>query len=147
MYNFRFFLIGLVLVGSTLAQGPLKGIVVADIDNSADACNDFFTYANGTWRKSNPIPASMPRWSRRWQAGEGAKDRLREILEDVSSKGPYKSGTVDQITSDFYIACKDEALADKNGIAPVKPMLAEIDKIKTRGDVQNEIAKLALVGI
>ncbi|MBV9216576.1 MAG: M13 family metallopeptidase, partial [Acidobacteria bacterium] len=124
-----------------------RGVQLSDMDTSVQACNDFYEYANGTWRKNNPIPASMPRWSRRWEAGEKAKDRLREILEDVSSKGPYEKGTVDQLVSDFYTTCKDQALADKNGIGPIKPLLAQIDRIKTRADVERMIAELAKIGI
>src|ERR1041385_4361062 len=117
----------LLLLASAGFGQTLHGVQLADMDTGVQACENFYDYANGSWRKDNPIPASMPRWSRRWQAGEKAKDRLREILEDVSSKGPYKAGTVDQIVSDFYVTCKDEALADKNGVQPIRYLLADID--------------------
>ena len=63
----------------------LKGVEVGDIDRKADPCNDFFAYSNGRWRAENPIPASMPRWSRRWAAGEATKEQLREILEQAAA--------------------------------------------------------------
>src|SRR3954468_12527995 len=126
----RPFLILFVLISASFGQvASLRGVDLTDMDRSVDACKDFYEYANGTWRKQNPIPASMPRWSRRWEAGEKAKDRLREILEDVSSKGPYKAGTVDQIVSDFYLSCKDQTIVDKNGMEPVKARLAAVDAI------------------
>src|SRR6185503_3175615 len=54
---------------TAFAQGtPQKGVQVGDIDTKADPCTDFFEFANGKWRAENPIPASMVRWSRRWQA-------------------------------------------------------------------------------
>src|SRR6478672_2395758 len=124
MTSLRQILVYLMLVSAGFGQ-VLHGVQLADMDTSVQACDNFYDYANGTWRKQNPIPASMPRWSRRWQAGEKAKDRLREILDDVSSRGPYKAGTVDQIVSDFYKTCNDIALADKNSIGPIKPLLAE----------------------
>ena len=46
------------------------GVYVSDMDRTADPCNDFFDYANGTWRKENPIPAYMDRWSRRWKQAQ-----------------------------------------------------------------------------
>src|ERR1043165_4570692 len=113
--------------GTSVGQ---KGVFVADLDRSADPCTDFFQYANGAWRKENPIPASMPRWSRRWQAGETAKDRLKEILEEVSAKRDWPAASVEQLIGDFYGACMDTAKIDQRGAEPLKPMMAEIDKLR-----------------
>ena len=130
------------------AWGQLKGIAVADMDTGVLACDDFYNYANGKWRAQNPIPASMSRWSRRWQAGEMAKDRLRQILEDVAIKVPkddYAAGSVDRLVSDFYATCKDEELADKTGITPISPLLAKIDSAKNKADIERMIGELALL--
>ena len=58
------FAIVVLVSSSVFAQGP-KGVQVGDIDTSVAPCTDFFEYANGAWRKANPIPPSMVRWSRR----------------------------------------------------------------------------------
>src|SRR6478672_11691679 len=98
-----------LLVSLAQAQsGTLHGVEVADIDRSADACTDFYQFANGRWRAENPIPASMPRWSRRWAAGEAAKDRLHDILTEVSALPAQPKGSVEQLIGDFYGACTDE---------------------------------------
>jgi endothelin-converting enzyme/putative endopeptidase len=60
-----------MLGGMTAAQDkPLHGVNLSDMDRKVPPCNDFFEYANGSWRANNPIPPSMVRWSRRWQSGE-----------------------------------------------------------------------------
>jgi endothelin-converting enzyme/putative endopeptidase len=133
------------LFSTSFAQ--TRGVFMSDIDPSANACNDFFAYSNGGWRRNNPIPASMPRWSRRWQSGENAKDRLREILLEVSAKGPYKNGSTEQLVSDFYTTCTNEALANKLGMKPVRLLLAQIKAAKNKADVQNAIARLSKIGI
>ena len=74
-------LIALILF-AVAASAQQHGVYVQDVDTSANACTNFFDYANGAWRKANPIPASMQRWSRRWQAGERAKDQLHALLEE-----------------------------------------------------------------
>ena len=76
-------LVVILAIGSpVLAQtGAQRGIWADDLNRSVAPCDDFYEFANGTWRTANPIPAAMPRWSRRWAAGESTKDRLREILE------------------------------------------------------------------
>src|SRR3954468_1742889 len=111
----------LPLSAAALAQAPQKGIEVSDLNRSVDPCTDFFEYSNGTWRADNPMPASMVRWSRRWQAGETAKEQLKTILDDVSAKKDWPKGSVEQLISDHYGSCMDEARANKLGATPIKP--------------------------
>src|SRR5205085_6819232 len=125
---------------STFAQQA--GVQVADIDRNASPCSDFFQYANGAWRAANPIPASMTRWSRRWAAGEAAKDRLKEILEEVSGRSDWQRGSVEQLIGDYYVACMDEARANQLGLAPAQPLLTQIDGMKTAADLQRVLRQL-----
>src|ERR1700680_3836110 len=74
----------------------LHGIDVTDLDRKADPCNDFYEFANGTWRANNPIPASMTRWSKRWAAGESSKDKLKKILETGAAAGGGAKGSPDE---------------------------------------------------
>jgi endothelin-converting enzyme/putative endopeptidase len=127
---------------AALGQTAQKGVEAADIDRKADPCNDFFQYANGAWRASNPIPASMQRWSRRWASGELAKDQLKEILDDASKKTDWPKGSIEQQIGDYYGACMNEKRLNELGIKPIQPMLAEIDAIKTSADVQKMIGKM-----
>src|SRR6202022_4532700 len=93
----------ILLLASTLtAQTAERGVFVEDIDKKADACTNFFDYANGAWRAANPIPASMQRWSRRWAAGERSKEQLRALLDDESKRKDWPKGSIDQQISDFY---------------------------------------------
>lgn len=141
------FLVIVVLLSSTvLAQGP-KGIEVGDIDSSVAPCADFFEYANGAWRKSNPIPPSMVRWSRRWAAGELSKDRLKEILEQAASKKDAPAGSPERLIGDFYASGMDEARINTLGVEPLKPWMAEIDALKNAADVQVTIRKLHDIGV
>src|SRR5689334_14523560 len=104
------------------AQQPaLKGVEVADMDKTAKPCDDFYAYSNGAWRAQNPIPASMDRWSRRWQAGENNKDQLRKILDELSSQPTQPKGNPAQLTGDFYAACTNMKAVDAAGVAPLRP--------------------------
>src|SRR5438876_8368748 len=117
----------LAFSASLAAQTPtaLHGVFVEDIDKNANACSDFYDYANGAWRAANPIPASMTRWSRRWAAGETAKDQLKTILDEVSVRKDWPKGSVEQQIADYYGACMDETRIDALGLTPIKPLLAD----------------------
>src|SRR5262245_5466775 len=138
------------VLAATLLQaqsGTLRGVEATDINRSVDACSDFFEFANGKWRAENPIPAAMPRWSRRWAAGETAKDRLHDILDQVSAASGQAKGSVEQLIGDFYGACTDEAAINSLGAKPLMPLLAEIDQIRDVAAVQRMIGRFHAFGI
>src|SRR5580765_1490256 len=142
--RFLKFLFLLLASCATLFAQPAaqRGVEPGDIDRTADPCTDFFQFANGKWRAENPIPPSMVRWSRRWQAGEAAKDQLKVILDDVSRKTDWPHSSVEQLIGDYYGSCMNEARINKLGLTPAKPMLAEIDAMKTQADLQRMIRRL-----
>ena len=131
-----------------LAQtSPQHGIQVGDLDKKCDPCTDFAQYANGTWHAQNPIPAYMDRWSRRWRAGEEAKDQLKVILDQVSARTDWPKGSVEQLIGDYYGSCMDEGRINQLGLAPAEPMLREIRGMKDAADLQRMILSFQEQGI
>ena len=131
-----------------LAQtAPLRGIEVGDIDRAVDPCADFYGFANGAWRAKNPIPPSMTRWSRRWQAGESSKEKLRSLLEAVEKNEAAAQGSPERLIGDYYAACMDEARTDARGVEPLKPWFAKIDGAKDSAGLQRVIFELHDTGI
>jgi endothelin-converting enzyme/putative endopeptidase len=137
-----------------LTAGPLgaeppapRGVQTGDLNRGVGACTDFYEYANGTWRANNPIPPSMVRWSRRWAAGETAKDQLKVILDEISAKQTWPARSVEQLIGDHYAACMDEAGIEAQGITPVRPLLDEIAALPDMAAVQRTIARLYGIGV
>ena len=126
-----------------LAQNAgLRGVDVSDIDRTTDPCTDFFQYANGTWRANNPIPASMTRWSKRWQSGETTQDKLKDILEDATKQKNAPKGSVDQIIGDYYGSCIDESRVNARGLEPLKPWMAKIDNAKNMAELERTMTEM-----
>jgi putative endopeptidase len=123
-------------------SNSLHGIDVTDLDRKADPCNDFYEFANGTWRKNNPIPASMDRWSKRWAAGEASKEKLKDILEIAAADHNAPQGSNEQIIGDYYGACMDESRVNARGMEPLKPWFARIDAAKNMEELQRVIADM-----
>src|ERR1022692_474490 len=145
----RFRTSSLVLFSSLLLSqlsfsqaSPLHGIDVTDLDRKAEPCNDFYEFANGTWRANNPIPASMARWSRRWAAGESAKDKLKAILETAATDKNAPKGSTEQIIGDYYGACMDESRVNARGMEPLKTWFARIDAAKDMAELQRIMADM-----
>jgi putative endopeptidase len=135
---------GVPLLAQTSTQ---HGIQTSDMDKKCDPCTDFAQYANGTWHAQNPIPAYMDRWSRRWQAGEEAKDQLKIILDEVSRRTDWPKGSVEQLIGDYYGSCMDEAQIEKLGLSPAQQLLKEIREMKSAADLQRMILDFNEQGI
>jgi endothelin-converting enzyme/putative endopeptidase len=123
-------------------KSAAKGIETADLNRQIAPCTDFYEFANGTWRAENPIPASQPRWSRRIAAQAANKVQVQRILEEVSQKKDWPSGSAEQVVGDLYASCMDETSIDAAGITPLAPLLKEIDGVQNRDGLQRVILRL-----
>ena len=126
--------------------GQSKGFDTKRMDTSADACNDFFQYANGTWIKTTEIPASESRWGSFNILANNNNAMLREVL-DAAAKKKSPAGSDAQLIGDFYTSCMDEAAIERAGISPLKSYLDQIAAVKTADDVERQIAALHNVGL
>ena len=140
--NLAWLLLAAAPMAAAQTSETLHGVYAEDIDRNANPCEDFFAYSNGAWRAQNPMPSSMVRWSRRWASGELAKDQLKAILDEVSAKTSWPTGSVEQLIGDHYAACMDQARVDSRGVQPVAPLLAEIDATRDVAGVQKMIGRL-----
>jgi len=144
------FTLSLVLLlgaAAPVSAAAPHGIELADLDRTVDPCSDFFGFANGTWRANNPIPASLSRWSRRWQAGESSKEKLKDLLEASMKNTAAAKGSTDQLIGDFYGACMDEPRVNARGATPLTPWFAKIDRIKDVAGLQSVLTDLHDVGL
>jgi putative endopeptidase len=128
------------------APAEIHGINPANMDPSVAACQDFNVYGNGGWLKANPIPSDQSYWGSFTILEEQNRESLHKVLEKVS-KAANASGTDDQKVGDFYFTCMDEAAVETQGLAPLKPELAAIDKIADVAVLQAEIARLQTLGV
>lgn len=147
LFNFRF-IIGLfvLLTVSMPISAQNKGFDISRMDDSVEACTDFFQYSNGSWLKTTEIPASESRWGTFNILGESNYSVLKEVLENAA-KTKSANGSDTQLIGDFYATCMDEAAIEKAGTKPLEPYFKEVGKLKNAADVQREIAIFHSTGV
>ena len=107
-----------------------SGLVLADLDKTVSPATNFYQFATGGWQKSHPLPAAYSRYGSFDMLQENVNKQINTILTDLSKK-KYQAGTNERKLSDFYKMAMDSARRNQEGIAPVKPMLDEMEAAKT----------------
>lgn len=111
---------------------------------TANACSDFYAYANSAWLKSNTLLPGVESLSAMEQLGDRARQQQIALL-DAAAIAP--KGNVQKLLGDFWASGLDEAAVERDGANPVAPLLSRINAIKKAGDVSASIAALHQVGI
>ncbi|UAY51358.1 M13 family metallopeptidase [Ferruginibacter albus] len=113
------------------------------MDLSVKPGDDFYNYVNGNWIKKTKIPAdevSVGTWT---DVYNKTNKRLHGILLSVS-KANNQPGTLAQKVGDFFLSGMDTIGIDKRGYDPIKPILAQIETLKTNADIMPFVTSQAL---
>lgn len=121
----------LMVSAPLMGMGQTKsGLVMSNLDTAVKPADDFYRFATGGWQKNNPLPAAYSRFGSFDQLQENNNKRINSILSDLQKKH-YKNGTIEQKLSDFYRLALDVDRRNREGIAPVRPVLDEIEGART----------------
>lgn len=130
---------------SSSADGK-PDILYAALDTTVAPGDDFFTYANGTWIKNNPIPASESNMG----IGKKVQDEVYARLRQTSIEAAGASaapGSNQQKIGDFWAVGMDSVKADQLGATPLKPELDRIAAMKSVADVPAVVAHEIRLGV
>lgn len=112
-------------------------------DTATPACADFYQHANGGWLRDNAVPAGFASWGTFEEIGLQGLLQQRSLLEQAAAS----SDRVERLLGALYASGMDESAVESAGIAPLKPLLARIDKIRKARDVAPALAELHARGI
>lgn len=135
-----------IAVAAPQADAAKKRKPAAPAPKAAPAitgCTDLYTWANADWLKSNPVPAEGS-VSALGELAARAQQQQRDLLE-AAAKSPQTP--IQRLLGDFWASGLDEAAVERDGAAPIAPLLARINAIKKPQDVAPAIAALHQVGI
>jgi putative endopeptidase len=129
-----------------LVYKPTPGFDDASIDRNADPCQDFYKFACGNFAKNHPIPADQAGVDAFYQLYNVNTQSLRGILEKAAAGGAERSPNEQKI-GDYYKACMNTALIEKQGLAPVAPLLQKIDAVTDLNGIGGLIGELQRMNI
>lgn len=145
-------MLSVVLVGTVCAQQAQDtpkddALHLGWVDKTISPSNDFYNYANGTWKKSNPIPPEYASWGAFQILNEKVLNLVHDLLINASKDKKAKSGSIEQKIGDFYYSGMDESLINKVGVDPLKDEFALIEQLKDLPGLQKVITHLQLIGV
>ena len=114
-----------------MAQTELgSGLNEADFNKNVRPGDDFYEYACGGWMKNNPLPGAYSRYGSFDRLQEDNDKRINGILKELQSN-TYAKGTIEQKLSDLYKLAMDSTRRNKEGVAPVMPLIKKLEAAKT----------------
>jgi len=130
----------------TAGTAAKPDILYAALDTTVAPGDDFFAYANGTWIKNNPIPASESNMGIGKKVQDEVYARLRQT--SIAAAGARAAaGSNQQKIGDFWAVGLDSVKADRLGAAPIQPELHRIAAMKTVAEVPGVIAHEIPLGV
>ena len=124
-------MMALATMASTAPAQLRSGISLNDLNTSVRAADDFYEYACGGWMKANPLPAAYSRYGSFDRLAEDNNKRINGILKELLENS-YPEGSVEQKLSDLYKLAMDSARREKDGLAPVMPLIKRLEAAKSK---------------
>ena len=125
---------------------PIPGFDTSSIDAAVDPCNDFYKFACGKFAANHPIPSDQPEVDEFYALYNVNTQALNGILNKAAAGGAGRSPDEQKI-GDYYKACMDTDAIEAKGLAPVEPLLKEIDAIKSKEQLPALMGKLQRMGV
>lgn len=122
-----------------------SGLDLSNLDKSVNPADNFYQFATGGWQASHPLPAAYSRYGSFDMLQENVNKQVNTILTDLAKK-KYKDGTTEKKLSDFYKLAMDIKRRNQEGVAPVRPLLDEIESATSLDALKNLQLKYAKFG-
>lgn len=127
------------------AQNP--GIRLSYMDTTVKPGNDFYTFCNGNWQRSFKLSETDSRYGSFNEINDNNLKNIYAIYTDISKDKSAKPNSNTQKLRDFYNTAMDSGKADKLGLKPIQPLLAQIDKVVTTDEILKLKNNLDMIGI
>ena len=136
-----FFAACLLVATSATAQTVSSGIDPANLDTSVKPGDDFYQYAAGGWLKAHPLDGEHTDNGAFTDLYEENQIRIQELILQYADS-PQEKGSLGQKIGSLYKLRMDSVRLNREGWAPLKPVLDRIAAIKDRREYQIVTAQI-----
>ena len=116
------------------------GFDKSGMDTSVAPGDNFYTYANGTWARTTPIPADKSNYGMFTMLDDLSRQRTRAIIDESARDPNSKVGQA-------YNAYLDTAAIEAKGLAPFEPWLSDVRGLSSKADYPALVARADRLGI
>lgn len=123
-------------------------VTVRTADSPLRLEDDFYQVINASTLGSHPLRENQGIWTQFSGLQDTVTENLSGLIDElVAEKEKYAQGTVQQKIIDFYQLAKDMDTRNRQGIAPLKTYVDQIDQAQTVADFVNVLAQMQKMGI
>ncbi|MBU2038151.1 MAG: M13 family metallopeptidase, partial [Gammaproteobacteria bacterium] len=116
---------------SSISAAPAtltSGVELFNLDVNANPREDFFRFVNGGWLDNTEIPEDRSRWGSFDELNELADQQVLVIVQEAAT-AQAAEGTETQKIGDMYQSFMDTDRLEQLAMAPLQPVLDDIDAI------------------
>ena len=119
------------------------GIQIEELDEAVRPQDDLFRHVNGKWIDRTEIPSDKSRYGSFHVLAEEAEKAVRDIIVEAQSADP---GTEERKFGDLYASFLDEGRIQALGSTPLKPLLADVDRVDSIPSLLDTLGRLERLG-
>ena len=119
------------------------GIQIEELDTAVRPQDDLFRHVNGRWIDRTEIPSDKSRYGSFHVLAEEAEKAVRDIIVEAQSADP---GTEERKFGDLYASFLDEGRIQALGAEPLKPLLADVDRVDSIPSLLDTLGRLERLG-
>lgn len=117
------------------AQEHLKSLDLKSVDKTTPASVNFYKHVNKGWMEDHPLDAEHSRYGQFDVLNDSSNHRIKDLVLGLKATNPQK-GTVAYKVSSLYELAMDSVRRNREGYAPIKPLLQKIENAKP-GDMED----------
>ena len=122
------------------------GIDLTNLDTTAVAGQDFFQFACGGFNQKHPLTAEYSRFGAFEMLIEENQKQIKGLIESLAANQNNQSETGKKVGT-LYNLAMDSVKLNKDGIAPVKPLLDKIAALSNKDQIIPMKVELSNIGI